>query len=175
MTMTSAEIREAVRTLRRAKVPTFSDGFYHGLIHPDVEYDMMNDADWKTMSQYNGGTASGQNSLIKSSIGDYLGVRWQTSTDAPIFVDAGVGGTVEVYGTFIYGPRWYGTVDLAAYPMPTVNPQNQRGMRVTGVPVDTETKDDPLGQYGVAGWKTSYGAAVLQNFRGLRIESAATL
>lgn len=167
--MTSAEIREGVRSLRRAKTPTFPDGFYHGLLHPDIEYDLMNDTDWKTISQYNGGTASGSNSLIKSSIGDYLGVRWMTSTDAPKF-----SSTVPVYGTLIYGPRWYGTVELGAYPTPTVNTQNQRGMRVTGVPVDTETKDDPLGQFGVAGWKTSYGGKILQQWRGVRIETAAT-
>jgi hypothetical protein len=47
-------------------------------------------------------------------------------------------------------------------------------MRITGVPVDTETKDDPLGQFGIAGWKTSYGTKILREWVGLRLETGAT-
>ncbi len=173
MTMNSAEIREAVRTLRNSKVPTFPDGLYHGLISVFGEASMMNDTDWKSINtNWGGASRSGNNSVIQSSLGDYLGVRWMTSTDAPLFAGAGAAG-IDVYGVFIYGPRWYGTVDLAPYRLPSVNANTSRGgLRVTGVPVDTETKDDPLGQFGVAGWKTSYGGKVLQEFRGVRIEHA---
>ena len=59
--------------------------------------------------------------------------------------------------------------------MPSVTDKGDSGMRITGVPVDTETKEDPLGQYGVAGWKTAYAGKILREWGGLRIEHGATV
>jgi N4-gp56 family major capsid protein len=173
MVISGAEIREAVRTLKRAKVPRFPDGYYHGLIHPDATFDLTNDADWKNMNVYAGGVAKGENSMISGELGALHGVKFMESTDAPFFDNAGA-GAVDVFGTLIYGPRWFGTVSLEAYKTPSIDPNTNLGMKITGVPVDVETKDDPLGQYGIAGWKTSFAAKILQEFRGVRVEHGAT-
>ena len=107
MTLTAAEVREAVRTLARAKVPRFSDGFYHGLIHVDGGFDLKNDTDWRNMNIYNGGAANGGNSMITGEIRALHGVKFFESTDAPKFTGGGAGG-VDVFGALIFGPRWFG-------------------------------------------------------------------
>jgi N4-gp56 family major capsid protein len=176
MLMTSAEVREAVRNLRRAKVQPFPDGFFHGFMHPDAVFDLQGDADWKNANLYVGGAMNaGGNSMITGQIRDWQGVRWMMTTDAPYFGTVGA-ASAPVYGTLIYGPRWYGTVDLEAQGLPGVNAANAEatGLTIRAVPVDRETKDDPLGQFGVAGWKCTYGGKILMDWRGTRIEHSAT-
>lgn len=171
--MTVVDIRKAVRTLRAGNVKTFPDNTFHGLIHPNVSYDIMSDTAWRNPNEYAGGQGFGGNSITFGEIGKLYGVTFLESTDAPIFAGGGASG-VDVYGTLIYGPGWYGVRDIEAQPMATPNAETQLGIKVTGVPVDTETKDDPLGQYGVAGWKTTAVFKILQEFRAVRVESAVS-
>jgi N4-gp56 family major capsid protein len=173
MLMIGAEIREATRTLERAKVSKFGDGFYHGLMHTDVAFDLRNDADFKNSMVYNAGAMGGGNSMLTNELRDWMGVRWMITTDAPAFGNVGATGA-PVFGTLVYGPGWYGTVDLEAQGMGSVSEDGVSGLRIRAVPVEQETKDDPLGQFGTAGWKGSFGAKILQEFRGVRIESSAT-
>ena len=52
-----AEMREAVNRLEAAKVPTFSDGYYVGVIHQDVKYDLQGDtANWQEILKHNEST-----------------------------------------------------------------------------------------------------------------------
>lgn len=173
MIMTGAEIREAHRTLERAKVPKFSDGFYHGVMHTDVAFDLRADADFKNSQIYNGAVMGGGNSMLTNEIRDWMGVRWMVTTDAPAFGNVGATGA-PVFGTLVYGPGWYGAVDLEAQGMGSVSDDGVSGLRIRAVPIEEETKDDPLGQFGVAGWKGTYGGKILQEWKGLRIESSAT-
>lgn len=169
--MTVVEVRKAMRTLAAANVKRFPDGFYHALIHPNVAYDIMTDTAWRNPGEYRGDFAG--NSIAAGELGSLYGIKFLQSTDAPVFAGGGASG-VDVYGTLFYGPGWFGIRDLAAKPMATPNAETQRGISVTGVPVETETKDDPLGQFGVAGWKANFVSKILQEFRGVRVESAAT-
>jgi N4-gp56 family major capsid protein len=169
--MTVAEVRKAARTLAAANVRRFTDSTYHALVHPNVVYDIQNDTAWRNPNEYRGNFAG--NSIASGELGELYGVKFMASTDAPVFAGEGASG-VDVYGTLFYGPGWFGIRDLAKQPTPSPDPNTQRGIKVTGVPVETETKDDPLGQFGVAGWKASFVAKILQEFRGVRVESAAT-
>ena len=169
--MTVVELRKAMRTLAAANVQRFPDNTYHALIHPNVAYDIMSTTEWRNPNEYRGDF--GGNSIAAGELGTMYGIKFFESTDAPIFAGGGASG-VDVYGTLIYGPGWYGIRDLAEQSTPSPDPNTQTGIKVTGVPVDTETKDDPLGQFGVAGWKATFVAKILQEFRGVRIESAAT-
>jgi N4-gp56 family major capsid protein len=174
MIMTGAEVREANRTLERAKVPRFSDGFYHGIMHTDVAFDLRADTDFKNSQVYNGGvTSGGGNSMLTNEIRDWMGVRWMVTTDAPAYGNVGATGAA-VFGTLVYGPGFYGTVDLEAQGMGSVADDGVSGLRIRAVAVEEETKDDPLGQFGTAGWKCAMGAKNLQNWRAVRIESSAT-
>jgi N4-gp56 family major capsid protein len=169
--MTVVELRKAMRTLSAANVDRFPDGTYHAMIHPNVAYDIMSDTAWRNPNEYRGDFSG--NSVASGELGTIYGIKFFQTTDAPLFAGGGASG-VDVYGTLIYGPGWYGIRDLAEQPTAAVNPDTQKGISVTGVPVETETKDDPLGQFGVAGWKASFVAKILQEFRGVRVESAAT-
>jgi N4-gp56 family major capsid protein len=176
MPVTSTEIKKAVRTLRRNKVKTYPDGFYHGLIHPDQEYDILGDTDWKTVAQYGAGMAKGDGpNILKSEVGTIHDVRFMTSTDAPVYTGEGAAG-VDVYGLLIFGPAWFGVRDLAAQPMPNqaAGQPSQNSVRLYTVPVETASKDDPIAQFATAGWKTSFVAKILQQERGVRVETGAT-
>ena len=175
MIMTGAEVREVHRTLERQKVQKFPDGFYHGIMHTNVAFDLRADADFKTSQMYNGGlTSGGGNSMITNEIRDWMGVRWMVTTDAPIMAATGVGG-IPVYATIVYGPGYYGAVDLTAQRMGSVSDDGVSGLQVRAVGVDVATKDDPLGQFGTAGWKCAFAGKILQDWKGQRIESAATV
>jgi N4-gp56 family major capsid protein len=171
--MTVNDIRKAVRTLAAANVDRFPDGMYHALIHPNVAYDVMSDTSWKNPGEYNGGTFGG-NSIVTGELDGVYGAKFMISTDAPVFAGEGASG-VDVYGTLIYGPGWYGVRDLDANPVATPNADTQKGISVMAVPVGEATKDDPLAQFGVAGWKAEgFVTKVLQELRGVRVESAVT-
>ena len=45
-TATIKDIRKAVRLLSLSSVPRFPDGFYVGLVHPDVAFDLQTDTAW---------------------------------------------------------------------------------------------------------------------------------
>lgn len=171
--MTVVELRKGMRTLAAANAKRFPDNTYHCLIHPNVAYDVMTDTAWRNPGEYAGGSGFGNNSIQYGELGRLYGITFFQSTDAPLFGGGGASG-VDVYGTLIYGPGWFGTVSLEAEAMPMPNAETQKGIQVTGVPVETETKDDPLGQFGVAGWKANFVSVILQQFRACRIESAAT-
>jgi N4-gp56 family major capsid protein len=98
-----------------------------------------------------------------------------TSTDAPVFSGEGLTGA-DVYGTLIFGPAWFGVRDLAAQPMPrqASGQPSRNSVSLHTVPIETDTKDDPLGQFGTAGWKVAFVAKILQQERGVRVENGAS-
>jgi N4-gp56 family major capsid protein len=174
MPLTSTEIRKATRALRRAKVKPYPDGFFHGLIHPDTEYDIISDADWESPAQYGAGMAkAGGPDIIRAEVGAIHGVRFMTSTDAPVFSGEGLTGA-DVYGTLIFGPAWFGVRDLAAQPMPrqASGQPSRNSVSLHTVPIETDTKDDPLGQRGYVGAST-YMAAVRLNEQFMAVVEVA--
>ncbi len=46
------EVRKGVRTLRSYNTEPFGDGYYVGIISPDLEYDLMKDPEWVDASKY---------------------------------------------------------------------------------------------------------------------------
>lgn len=50
--LTFAEIKTAVRNLKRKNVKPFADGFYHAIVHPDVVHDLTADTMWVDVSKY---------------------------------------------------------------------------------------------------------------------------
>jgi len=100
--ITAGNIRRAVAELRGANVPTIG-GNYVGFIHPDVSYDLRSSTDaagWRDSYKYTNAMP-----LYTGEIGMFEGVRFIESARSPLFVDAGVGGTVDVYGTLVMGAQ----------------------------------------------------------------------
>ncbi|MDY4191314.1 MAG: N4-gp56 family major capsid protein, partial [Oscillospiraceae bacterium] len=108
--VTSADIRKAVRMLKRNNAKPMDGGFYIGIIHPDVAYDMMSDSMWQDISKYSGGTQ-----IMKGEIGKIHGVRFIESTNNKQVENT---GKVTVHLSMIIGQVAYGVVDVAGKSKP---------------------------------------------------------
>ena len=73
------DIKRAVRALKVQNTPKYN-GSYVGIIHPDCEYDIMNDPEWKYPHQY-----QDTSNIYENEIGMIAGVRFVESTEAKIF------------------------------------------------------------------------------------------
>lgn len=154
--ITSAEIKKAVRTLKKNNAKPLKDGFFIGIIDPETAYDIQNDTLWQDISKYNGGTA-----IMKGEIGKLGGVRFIETTNTKVTDNK---TSVPVHATMIIGKDAYGVVDIDG----TVKPEmiiKEKGSAGT---------DDPLNQRATAGWKAMFTAKRLQELAMIRIEHAVT-
>jgi len=156
--VTATEIKKAVRTLRRNNVKPIVNNAYIGIIHPDVEYDIMSDPAWIDVSKY---AASEQ--IFDGEVGKLFGVKFVRTANAKKFPGAGSGG-IDVYATLIIGRDAYGIVDIAGSSKPEVIVK----------PLGSAGSADPLNQRQTAGWKAMFTAVRLQELAILRLESAAS-
>lgn len=167
--LTSAEIKKAVRTLEVNKVPRFPDGFYHGLIGPYGKFDLSNDDEWEDIAKNWGGVGKeGGPDQVHHYVGHIHGVMFRESTEAPEYTGP------TTYGTFVYGPEMYGCLDFVTQTVGNINEETNLGVDVSIISPTQKTKDDPLGQKGVAGWKASFATKILDNARGVLIHHGAT-
>lgn len=145
---------------------------YIGIAHTDLESDLRNIPGFKETAIY------GQRKLVhEREIGSVENVRYVLSPDLAPFADGGAafggsgtsmvtttGTSADVYPILYLGSDAYGTVPL----------RGQGAMEPTIIPVNQKTKDDPLGQRGVAGWKTWFTAVILNQLWMARMECAVT-
>lgn len=75
------DVKKAVRALKVQNAPKI-DGTYVGIIHPDCEFDLMNDPEWKFPHQY-----KDTKELYYNELGMVAGVRFVESTEAKIFAE----------------------------------------------------------------------------------------
>lgn len=142
-----SEVRKAVRTLNRNNAME-PDGGYIAVIHPDTEYDIMGDTTtggWIDANKY----TNDNQKLLNGEIGKLYGVRFLSSSNAYVR-GTGVATSGSVYVTSIFAKDAFGVTDL----------QN----------LQTYVKDfgsggtaDPTNKIATAGWKTTFGAAVLNS------------
>lgn len=81
--LTFAEIRKAVRTLKKKKAKMFSgEGRDHfiAIVSPDAVYDLQSEAEWLAVSEY-----SDKEKLYAGEIGTMYGVRFIESTEAKVY------------------------------------------------------------------------------------------
>jgi N4-gp56 family major capsid protein len=100
-TLTSHDIRLVVTDLAAANVARFG-GYYAGVMHPHVSLDLREEtgvAAWRDPHVY----AEPQN-IWNGEIGEYEGVRFMVTSQAPVFADAGSSTTLtDVYRTMVFG------------------------------------------------------------------------
>ena len=75
-----AEIKKAVRTLKRNNVKPFGDGYYHAIVHPDVVHDLTSDTMWTDVTKYQDKTQVQQYEL-----GTIYKVKFFESTNAKVY------------------------------------------------------------------------------------------
>jgi len=77
--LTVDAVRRAVRFLKVMNAPRIN-GYYVGIIHPDVSYDLMSDPKWVNVKTY-----SDPDGIYEGEIGRIEGVRFVETSEAKVF------------------------------------------------------------------------------------------
>ena len=152
--LTVDAVRRAVRYLKKMNAPKIN-GYYVGIVHPDVSYDLMSDPKWVNVKSY-----SDPDGIFEGEIGRIEGVRFTESSEAKIFEGAGASGR-DVYATMILGANAYGVTEVSGGGLEMIVKQLGAGQ-------------DPLNQRATAGWKATMTAERLVEEYMVRIETAST-
>lgn len=159
--LTSDHFRRAYAELSDANVPTF-DGHYIAMISPRQAYDLKRetgDLGWRAPEVYSnrtGGIATGE-------IGMYEGFRVIVSPRTPSFINAGVGGTVDVYRALFFGRE---AIAKATY--------NGGGYGAEPVTV-LGPVTDKLRRFQPLGWKHAVGYAAFRPEAMRAYETASSI
>lgn len=154
--LTVKAIRMAVRSLKVMNAPKIN-GDYVGIIHPDCEFDLMDDPAWQYPHQY-----VDTENIYNNEIGKIAGVRFLESSEAKVFEGAGASSR-DVYATMIFGANAYGVTEITGGGLQHI--VKQLGSAGTG---------DPLDQRATAGWKAYKVAERLVEQYMVRIETTAS-
>jgi N4-gp56 family major capsid protein len=152
--MTVAEIRKAVRTLKRNNVKPLEGGDYVAIVEPGTTYDLQSDTKWENAAQY-----AGSKQIFSGEIGRLYGVRFVETSLAKKFAGAGA-ASVDVYATLVVGRDAYGIIDISG----SGNVEN------IVKPKGSSGTADPLNQRSTTGWKAMFTAKVLEQLAMVRIE-----
>lgn len=159
--LTVNDVRKAVRALKNQNAAKVN-GYYWGIINPDVEYDLMSDPEWKYPHQY-----KDTKNLYENELGEIAGVRFVESTEAKLIHNAGTDGSTagarDVYCTLIGGANAYGVTDVTG-----------GGLRHIVKPLGSAGSADPLDQRATVGWKALKVAERLVEVYMIRVESTST-
>lgn len=154
--LTVDAIRRAVRFLKVMNAPRIN-GYYAGIIHPDVSYDLMSDPKWVNVKTY-----SDPEDIYEGEIGRIEGVRFVETSEAKVFTGEGEDGR-DVYSTLILGADAYGVTEVTGGGLQHI--VKQLGSAGTA---------DPLNQRATAGWKATKVAERLVEPYMVRIETTST-
>jgi N4-gp56 family major capsid protein len=152
--LTVAEIRKAVRTLKRNNVKPLEGGDYVAIVEPGTTYDLQGDAKWEAAAQY-----AGSKQIFSGEMGRLYGVRFVETSLAKKFAGAGA-ASVDVYATLVIGRDAYGIIDISG----SGNVEN------IVKPKGSSGTADPLNQRSTTGWKAMFTAKVLEQLAMVRIE-----
>lgn len=160
--LTVKAVKMAVRDLKKQNAQKI-DGYYVGIIHPDISFDLTEDPDWKEMSKY-----TTPKLAFEGEIGRIAGVRFVETTEAKIFTGTGAatGSTpsnYDVYSTLILGANAYGVTEIEGGGLETIVKQLGSG-----------GTSDPLNQRATVGWKATKTAERLVEQYMVRIETGST-
>lgn len=78
--LTYADVKKAVRTLKRNNCKPFEDGFYHAIVHPDTVHDLTSDQMWVDVAKYQRGER-----MDKYELGVIYKVKFFESSNAKVF------------------------------------------------------------------------------------------
>lgn len=147
------DVFRAAAELKAVNAPKI-DGYYVAIIHPYVEYDLMQEAgdQWLSIQQY-----TTPENMLKGEVGCLGGVRFVESTEAKIFKE----GELAVFCTLFLGQNAYGVTDIEGGGLEHIVKQKGYG-------------NDPLNQRSSIGWKATETAKRLLEEYLIRFESCTT-
>lgn len=153
--LTDVEFKKASSLMANLNVPTFADGFWHCIIPSLARYDVMGTDGWKFPGYYQDAAR-----IQQAKIEELYKIKIMDTSLATTFAAAGAAG-INVYGTLVYGPQSYGTVNIAKLDQKTIVK-----------PIGDSGSADPLNQRGSRGTKASMVGKILDQSKILRIEHA---
>lgn len=153
-TLTGAEIRKAVRTLKKNKAKTFEDGLFRAIIPTSAAYDLRGNSEW-----LNANTYVNVDLYKNGQLGVLHGVKFAETVN-----EVTVSSTVTVYETYVFGKNAYGMLNLAGQPEKRI---------IVKTPGASDTSN-PLDMYSTIGWKSYFVAKVLNSAWVIKIQTGAT-
>lgn len=153
-TLSAAEIRKAVRTLKVNKARMFPEGMFRGIVPAHAAYDLRGNTEWQNSLIYTDAT-----DYKKGVLGSIHGVRFVETNN-----EISQASTVTVYSTFIFGDGAYAMLNLEGQP-------DQHIYVKTSGPNDTS---NPLNLYSTVGWVCYFVAKMLNASWCIQIESGVS-
>lgn len=142
-------VRKAVRVLKNANAPKIN-GYYIGIIHPDVAYDLTSDEAWTAVKEYD------PEDWYEGEIGRIAGVRFVETSTAKVFSNGN-------YSTLILGANAYGITELSG-----------GGLQHFAKQLGSGGTSDPLNQRATVGWKAARAVERLVEQYMIRIETSSS-
>ena len=109
--LTLREIRQAVATMRRNRVPTHSDGYYHVHLDPIAESQLFNDNEFQRLNQ----SLPDDYRYARFAVGQLLGCVFFSNSESPTVYNTGtLLATGRAAGVVQASPTLYATMRNAA-------------------------------------------------------------
>ncbi len=154
-TLSAAEIRKAVRTLKTNKARKYQGrGSYICKTGPFPAYDLMGDTTWVNASTYDNAAEN----IYKGEIGLLYGVRFLESANQKT-----ESSTVTVYSNFVHGSDAFGCMDLEGD-----KPQ------LFIIPNTNIDSGNTAGRFSTVAWAASYVTKTLNANWLINIKTGAT-
>lgn len=156
--LSTANLRLAMRDLKRARSMKMEKGYNVILVNPDIEYDFMGDSTWQNAAVYKDRV----DSLYEGEIGKWLGMRFVGTTQ--LFRESVAGVESEsgaAHIAVILGKECFGAVEL----------EGQKNKIYVKTP---EQLAQPIPMYGTCGWQVGFEAKVLNGMFGVAILCGAS-
>lgn len=96
--LTVADVRKAVRALKRAKAPMFVRGaksFYVAIVSPDAVYDLQSDSAWQDASKY-----AGSEQIFDGEMGRLYGVVFVETTEKTTYTGETLAAVTPVVASY---------------------------------------------------------------------------
>lgn len=151
--LTAAEIRLAVKTLRKEDVDPWEDELYRAIIHPFGEFDLLSESTAGSAIQTSQYTTNQK--VEKGLIGTLYGVLFFRSSHI-----RAVSPNTHVYRHCVIGKNAYGCVDLESAQTKIITKQ-----------LGSAGTEDPLDQRATVGYKFYYATKMLDSKRVVRISA----
>lgn len=141
--LSGAEIRKAVKTLKKNGAIKFEDGYFKGIVPVSSEYDLRANSEWLDAYKYTDAT-----NIRNGEMGILHGVKFYATNN-----EYTTSSTVTVYSSFIFGKGAYGIVDISG------------GSNVEIIVKEAGANDtsNPLNLYKTIGWKVNAFVAKVLN------------
>jgi N4-gp56 family major capsid protein len=154
--LTVAEIRKAVRTLKKNKARRYQDPVapWLGKIGPDTSYDLTSDTTFINADIYDNQAQK----LYNGEIGKILGVRFLESPN-----QKSESSTVTVYSNFIHGSDAFGCMNLTG-----------DGPQLYIIPHTQIDSGNPAGRFSMVSWAANYVCKTLNSAWLVNIKTAAS-